>query len=92
MSIINNSISGDIMSSYFHKTLLSFSFLIVGRQELSIKCPYEAFDNSPIPASKFYLMQKSQFKNTNIEGIEKDASRLALGCDNQTSSLLIGNK
>ena len=30
MSIINNSLSGDIMSSYFHKTLLSFSFLIVG--------------------------------------------------------------
>ena len=32
-------------------------------------------------------MQKPQFKNTNITGIEKTASRLALGCDNQTSSL-----
>ena len=29
-SIINNSLSGDIMSSYFHKKLLGFSFLIVG--------------------------------------------------------------
>ena len=57
------------------------------RQELQIKCPYETLDNSPIPTSKFYLMQKPQFKNTNITGIEKIASRLALGCDNQTSSL-----
>ena len=57
------------------------------RQELEIKCPYESLDNSPIPASKFYLMQKPQFKNTAIAGIEKNASRLALGCDNQTSSL-----
>ena len=57
------------------------------RQELQIKCPYETLDNSPIPTSKFYLMQKPQFKNTNITGIEKTASRLALGCDNQTSSL-----
>jgi aryl-alcohol dehydrogenase-like predicted oxidoreductase/predicted dehydrogenase len=57
------------------------------RQELEIKCPYESLDNSPIPASKFYLMQKPQFKNTAIVGIEKNASRLALGCDNQTSSL-----
>ena len=57
------------------------------RQELEIKCPYESLDNSPIPASKFYLMQKPQFQNTAIAGIEKNASRLALGCDNQTSSL-----
>ena len=57
------------------------------RQEVKIKCPYESFENSPIPASRFYLMQKTQFQNTAIKGIEKYASRLALGCDNQTSSL-----
>ena len=57
------------------------------RQEIKIKCPYESFENSPIPASRFYLMQKTQFQNTAIKGIEKYASRLALGCDNQTSSL-----
>ena len=57
------------------------------RQEVKIKCPYESFENSPIPASRFYLMQKTQFQNTAIKGIEKNASRLALGCDNQTSSL-----
>ena len=57
------------------------------RQEVKIKCPYESFKNSPIPASRFYLMQKTQFQNTAIKGIEKYASRLALGCDNQTSSL-----
>ena len=57
------------------------------RQEIKIKCPYESFENSPIPASRFYLMQKTQFQNTAIKGIEKNASRLALGCDNQTSSL-----
>ena len=57
------------------------------RQEIKIKCPYESFENSPIPTSRFYLMQKTQFQNTAIKGIEKNASRLALGCDNQTSSL-----
>ena len=57
------------------------------RQEVKIKCPYESFENSPIPPSRFYLMQKPQFQNTAIKGIEKNASRLALGCDNQTSSL-----
>ena len=57
------------------------------RQEIKIKCPYESFENSPIPASRFYLMQKPQFQHTAIKGIEKNASRLALGCDNQTSSL-----
>ena len=57
------------------------------RQEVKIKCPYESFENSPIPASRFYLMQKPQFQHTAIKGIEKNASRLALGCDNQTSSL-----
>ena len=57
------------------------------RQELKIKCPFESFDNSPIPLSKFYLIQKPQFQNIAIKGIEKNASRLALGCDNQTSSL-----
>ena len=57
------------------------------RQEVKIKCPYESFENSPIPVSRFYLMQKPQFQHTAIKGIEKNASRLALGCDNQTSSL-----
>ena len=57
------------------------------RQEIKIKCPYESFENSPIPVSRFYLMQKPQFQHTAIKGIEKNASRLALGCDNQTSSL-----
>jgi aryl-alcohol dehydrogenase-like predicted oxidoreductase/predicted dehydrogenase len=57
------------------------------RNELGINCPYQTINKSPIPASKFYLMQKPQFKNTDIKGIEKSTSRLALGCDNQTSSL-----
>ena len=57
------------------------------RQEIKIKCPYESFENSPIQVSRFYLMQKPQFQHTAIKGIEKNASRLALGCDNQTSSL-----
>ena len=68
-------------------TQSSMLWLDKWRQELKIKCPYESLDNSPIPTSKFYLMQKPQFENTVITGIEKNASRLALGCDNQTSSL-----
>jgi aryl-alcohol dehydrogenase-like predicted oxidoreductase/predicted dehydrogenase len=57
------------------------------RQELEINCPLKAIQNSPIPESKFYMMQEPKFTKTSLSGIDKAASRLALGCDNQTSDL-----
>jgi aryl-alcohol dehydrogenase-like predicted oxidoreductase/predicted dehydrogenase len=57
------------------------------RQELEINCPLKVIQNSPIPESKFYMMQEPKFTKTSLSGIDKAASRLALGCDNQTSDL-----
>jgi len=57
------------------------------RQELEINCPLKVIQNSPIPVSKFYMMQEPKFTKTSLSGIDKAASRLALGCDNQTSDL-----
>ena len=57
------------------------------RRELGIKCPLNNFNESPIPESKFFNIQEPQLKNNTLDDLEKDASRLAFGCDNQTSSL-----
>ena len=57
------------------------------RRELGIKCPLNNFNESPIPESKFFHIQEPQLKNNTLDDLEKDASRLAFGCDNQTSSL-----
>ena len=57
------------------------------RNKLGIDCPLNAIDNSPIPESKFFSFQKTQLENRTLPGLDKVASRLALGCDNQTSSL-----
>ena len=57
------------------------------RRELGIKCPLNNFNESPIPESKFFHIQEPQLENNTLEDLGKDASRLAFGCDNQTSSL-----
>ncbi len=57
------------------------------RQELNIDCPLKSLKQSPIPKSRFYQLQEPAFKKASLVGIDKTASRLALGCDNQTSSL-----
>ena len=57
------------------------------RESLNIVCPLSQLERSPIPDSKFYLMQESKLQETSLNGIDKSGSRLALGCDNQTSAL-----
>ena len=57
------------------------------RESLDIVCPFSEFESSPISESKFYLMQESKLQETSLNGIDKSGSRLALGCDNQTSAL-----
>tara|TARA_Y100000996_G_scaffold336473_1_gene273069 strand:+ start:6751 stop:8754 length:2004 start_codon:yes stop_codon:yes gene_type:complete len=57
------------------------------RQEMKIDCPKALIKNSPIFQSKAYLFQESQLKSIDLPGLSKFGSRLALGCDNQTSDL-----
>ena len=57
------------------------------RQEMKIDCPMALIINSPIFQSKAYLLQESQLERDDLPGLRKPGSRLALGCDNQTSDL-----
>ena len=57
------------------------------RQSLGIDCPFNQHDKSPIPQSKFYLIQNPKLNKAELVDLSKAGSRLALGCDNQTSSL-----
>tara|TARA_B100001250_G_scaffold391024_1_gene391517 strand:+ start:5011 stop:7014 length:2004 start_codon:yes stop_codon:yes gene_type:complete len=57
------------------------------RQEMKIDCPKSQIKNSPIFQSKAYLFQEPQLETNEIPGLNKIGSRLALGCDNQTSDL-----
>ena len=57
------------------------------RQEMKIDCPMAQIINSPIFQSKASLLQESQLESVDIPGLSKPGSRLALGCDNQTSDL-----
>jgi aryl-alcohol dehydrogenase-like predicted oxidoreductase/predicted dehydrogenase len=57
------------------------------RQEMKIDCPKAQIKNSPILQSNSYLLQESQLEKHVLPGLSKLGSRLALGCDNQTSDL-----
>jgi aryl-alcohol dehydrogenase-like predicted oxidoreductase len=54
---------------------------------MKIDCPKSQIKNSPIFQSKAYLFQNSQLERNDLPGLIKPGSRLALGCDNQTSDL-----
>ena len=57
------------------------------RKSLDIACPFSQLEDSPVSKSRFYLIQKSKLQETPLIGVNKLGSRLALGCDNQTSAL-----
>ncbi|MDC1443661.1 aldo/keto reductase [Gammaproteobacteria bacterium] len=57
------------------------------RKSLDIACPFSQLEDSPVSKSRFYLIQKSKLQETPLIGVDKLGSRLALGCDNQTSAL-----
>ena len=57
------------------------------RKEMKIDCPKALIKNSSILQSKAYLLQEPQLKTNDLPGLSKLGSRLALGCDNQTSDL-----
>jgi aryl-alcohol dehydrogenase-like predicted oxidoreductase len=57
------------------------------RQEMKIDCPKAQIKNSPILLSTAYFLQESNLEKHVLPGLSKLGSRLALGCDNQTSDL-----
>ena len=82
-------IKGEIESNYINHadTQSNMLWLEKWRQELDIICPLSQFKGSPLPDSKFYSIQRPKLQSTSLNGVKKLGSRLALGCDNQTSSL-----
>ena len=80
---------GEIESNYINHadTQSNMLWLEKWRQELDIVCPLSEFKGSPLPDSKFYSIQRPKLQSTSLTGVKKLGSRLALGCDNQTSSL-----
>ena len=80
---------GEIESNYINHadTQSNMLWLEKWRQQLDIVCPLSEFKGSPLPDSKFYSIQRPKLQSTSLNGVEKFGSRLALGCDNQTSSL-----
>ena len=57
------------------------------RTEIDIECPRSFLQHSPIFKSQAYLYQNPELKSINLLGLDKTGSRLAIGCDNQTSDL-----
>ena len=82
-------INGEIESNYINHADIQSNMLWLEkwRQQLDIVCPLSQFKGSPLPDSKFYSIQRPKLQGTSLNGVEKLGSRLALGCDNQTSSL-----
>ena len=80
---------GEIESNYINHadTQSNMLWLEKWRQELDIVCPLSQFKGSPLPDSKFYSIQRPKLQSTSLNDVKKLGSRLALGCDNQTSSL-----
>ena len=57
------------------------------RNEIGIECPRSFVQHSPILKSQAYLSQDPKLQSINLPGLDKIGSRLAIGCDNQTSDL-----
>ena len=83
--ILNNKLESQYISHT--DTQSNMLWLDKWRQSMSIDCPFNQHDKSPIPQSKFYLIQNPKLDKAELVDISKLGSRLALGCDNQTSSL-----
>ena len=83
--ILNQKIESDFI---LHADTQSNMFwLDQWRQQMQIVCPKNFIKNSPLLESKAFLNQTSKLENMAMPGLNKLASRLALGCDNQTSEV-----
>ena len=57
------------------------------RKKIKIECPKSSLKNSPIFSSHVFKMKIPILKEMTLPKINKIGSRLAIGCDNQTSDL-----
>ena len=83
--ILDGSLESDLISHNDSQSIMLW--LDKWRQELGVVCPYESKDISPMVKSNFYSIQKRSLKSISVDGIDKKFSKLALGCDNQTSDI-----
>ena len=83
--ILNNKLESDLISHADSQSIMLW--LDKWRKELGIKCPHESKENSQLIKSKFFSIQNKKLEGTKIDGFDKDFSKLALGCDNQTSDI-----
>jgi aryl-alcohol dehydrogenase-like predicted oxidoreductase/predicted dehydrogenase len=70
--ILNNKLESELISHADSQSIMLW--LDKWRKEIGIKCPHE-------------LKENSQLKRIKIDSFDKDFSKLALGCDNQTSDI-----
>ena len=83
--ILNNKLESDLISHADSQSIMLW--LDKWRKELGIKCPHESKETSQLIKSKFFSTQNKKLEGIKIDGFDKDFSRLALGCDNQTSDI-----
>ena len=83
--ILNNKLESDLISHADSQSIMLW--LDKWRKELGIKCPHESKENSQLIKSNFFSIQNKKLKGIKIDGFDKDFSKLALGCDNQTSDI-----
>ncbi len=83
--ILNNKLESDLISHADSQSIMLW--LDKWRKELGIKCPHESTETSQLIKSKFFSTQNKKLEGIKIDGFDKDFSKLALGCDNQTSDI-----
>jgi aryl-alcohol dehydrogenase-like predicted oxidoreductase/predicted dehydrogenase len=83
--ILNNKLESDLISHNDSQSIMLW--LDKWRKELDTKCPHELKETSQLIKSKFFSIQNKKLKGIKIDGFDKNFSKLALGCDNQTSDI-----
>ena len=84
-SILNKDLESNLIPHA--ETQSNMFWLDQWREEIKIDCPKNYLKNSPILKSNAFLGRSASLENRGIPGLNKLGSRLALGCDNQTSDL-----
>ena len=83
--ILNNKLESDLISHADSQSIMLW--LDKWRKELGIKCPHESKEYSQLIKLNFFSIQNKKLEGIKIDGFDKDFSKLALGCDNQTSDI-----
>ena len=83
--ILNNKLESDLISHADSQSIMLW--LDIWRKELGINCPHESKENSQLIKLNFFSIQNKKLEGIKIDGFDKDFSKLALGCDNQTSEI-----